>query len=171
MGSLICKANPALCSAAPNIKIRKVTLPEMETATELALRRRANRTTLATHCTKVFNGTKLLPNVDGRTLWARRASELLATHLADKPDATPAEMAIIRRASVLIVELEILEAKFAAASDGADPEELERYARVASGMRRLLESVGIQRQSREVNPLDYSRQIDDVDDADEEHEP
>jgi hypothetical protein len=55
----------------------------------------------------------------------------------------------------------------AAASNGADPQELEW----SSGMRRLLESVGLQRQSREVNPLYYSRQIDDVDDADDEHEP
>jgi hypothetical protein len=64
---------------------------------------------------------------------SRRAKEV-----ADKPDATAAEAAIIRRAAVLIVELERMEKQFALTGE-ADPEALELYGRVASNMRRLLE--------------------------------
>jgi hypothetical protein len=62
---------------------------------------------------------------------------------------------------VLIVELERLERDFALAGK-ADANVLDLYGRVASNMRRLLESVGLQRRSRDVtpNPLDYARTID-----------
>jgi hypothetical protein len=69
--------------------------------------------------------------------------------LSDKPDATAAEQAIIRRAAVLTVELERLERQFALAGE-ADPETLELYGRVASNMRRMLEAVGLERCSRTV---------------------
>jgi hypothetical protein len=53
---------------------------------------------------------------------------------------------------VLTVELERLEAKFAVAGE-ATPEDIDLYARVASNMRRLLESVGIKRRARDVEDL------------------
>jgi hypothetical protein len=115
------------------------------------------------------NGSKLLPGVDGRSLWARRAGEVLAAQLSEKPDATAAEQAIIRRAAVLIVELERLEQQFALAGE-ADPETLVLYARVAANMRRLLESVGLQRRAPTVPlplPLEYAASIDDPDDEGE----
>jgi hypothetical protein len=68
--------------------------------------------------------------------------------LSDKPDATAAEQAIIRRAAVLTVELERLERQFALAGE-ADPETLELYGRVAGNMR-MLEAVGLERRSRTV---------------------
>ena len=77
----------------------------------------------------IANG-RLLPGIDQRSTWCRRAKECLAEHLADKPDATAAEQAIIRRAAVLIVELERMEAKFALAGE-ADPEMLAVYASAA----------------------------------------
>jgi hypothetical protein len=119
---------------------------------------------------KVANGTKLLPGIDGRSVWARRASEVMAAHLADKPGASAAEEAIIRRAAVLVVELEIMEAKFAMAENGANPNTLDLYARVAANMRRLLESVGLQRRARDVtpNPLDYARAVEQPQDGERE---
>jgi hypothetical protein len=99
--------------------------------------------------TRMTNGTALLPGVDGRLLWVRRCKEILASHLSDKPDATAAEQAIIRRAAVLIVELERLERQFALAGE-ADPETLDLYGRVAGNMRRLLESVGLDRRALDV---------------------
>jgi hypothetical protein len=71
--------------------------------------------------------------------------------LSDTPDASAAERSIIRRASVLTVELERLERQFALAGE-ADPAQLDLYARVAANMRRLLESVGLQRRARDVGP-------------------
>ena len=97
----------------------------------------------------ITNGSCLLPGVDGRSPWVRRCKDVLAAHLSDKPNATAAEQAIIRRAAVLIVELERLERQFALAGE-ADPEMLELYGRVAGNMRRMLEAVGLERCSRTV---------------------
>jgi hypothetical protein len=62
-----------------------------------------------------------------------------------------------------------MEAKFASAN-GADGEELERYARIASSMRRLFESVGLGRRAKELSPLQYAAAVDrdDVDLDDDE---
>jgi hypothetical protein len=57
----------------------------------------------------------------------------------------------VRRCAVLITELERREQKFAL-SEGATDEQLDTYARVAGNLRRLLESVGLQRRPREVLP-------------------
>jgi hypothetical protein len=99
----------------------------------------------------IANG-RLLPGVDQRSTWCRRAKECLAEHLAEKPNASAGEQAIIRRASVLIVELERMERQFALAGE-ADLFQLEVYARVSSSMRRLLEAVGLRRRPRDVTTL------------------
>jgi hypothetical protein len=65
--------------------------------------------------------------------------------------ASEAEKAIVRRACTLIVELERLEAKFAK-HGGAKLWELAAYQRASNTMRRLLESVGLQRRSRDITP-------------------
>jgi hypothetical protein len=99
---------------------------------------------------RITNGA-LLPGIDQRSAWVRRCKDVIASHLSDIPDATAAERSIIRRASVLTVELERLERQFALAGE-ADPETLDLYGRVAGNMRRLLESVGLERRARDVSP-------------------
>src|SRR6516225_8300521 len=73
---------------------------------------------------RVANGSAWLTGVDGRSSWVRRFRDCLGDHLSDIPDASSAERSIIRRASVLEVELERLETKFAqqgeASSDDLD---------------------------------------------------
>jgi hypothetical protein len=103
---------------------------------------------------QVTNG-RLLPNVDGRSTWARRCRDLIGLHVADKggdASVSEAERAIIRRAAVLITELEIMEARFAVSDGASDIAELDAYQRAANSLRRLLESVGIQRRARDVTP-------------------
>jgi hypothetical protein len=100
---------------------------------------------------RVSNGSALLPNVDGRNVWARRCRDLIADHLSDKPDASIAERSIIRRAAVLTTELEQLEVKFALAGE-AEPHQLELYQRTANSLRRLLESVGLERRAKTIVP-------------------
>lgn len=65
--------------------------------------------------------------------------------------ASEGEKAIIRRACVLITELERMEAGFAIRGH-AELGELETYQRCSSTMRRLLESVGLQRRARTIGP-------------------
>ena len=113
---------------------------------------------------RVANGSALLPGVDGRSAWVRRCRELIGDHIADLGGAdnvSAAERSLVRRACVLTVELERMEKQFALAGE-ASAEDLEIYARVAGNLRRLLESVGLQRRARDVtppDPLDYAREV------------
>jgi hypothetical protein len=104
--------------------------------------------------TRVTNGVELLPGVDERSLWVRRFRDVLSLHLADLGGAdntSEAEQAIARRAACLVVELEQLEQKFATqgASEGG---QLDQYQRTSNTLRRLLESLGLKRQPRDVTP-------------------
>jgi hypothetical protein len=80
---------------------------------------------------RVTNSTVLLPGVDGRSAWMRRCKDIIAAHVSDlggEDNISAAERSIIRRASVMTVELERLEAKFAAAG-GASERDLDLYIR------------------------------------------
>ena len=103
---------------------------------------------------RITNGSALLPGVDGRSPWVRRCKDVIAAHLSDlggEDNTSAAERSIIRRASVLTVELERLEARFALAEQ-ASPEDLDLYQRTAGNLRRLLEAVGLQRRPRNLTP-------------------
>ena len=104
---------------------------------------------------QITNGKRLLQGVDGRNPWIRRCKDIIAMHMSDlggEDNTSAAERSIIRRASVLTVELERIEAKFAVAGE-ADPDELDIYARIAANLRRMLETVGIQRRAKPVPSL------------------
>jgi hypothetical protein len=98
---------------------------------------------------------QLLPGLDGRSAWVKRCRELIAAHLADLggiDNTSAAERSIIRRAAVLTTELEQLEVRFATAGE-ASADDLDAYQRCANSLRRLLESVGLQRRARNVTPM------------------
>jgi hypothetical protein len=110
---------------------------------------------------------QLLPGIDGRSWWTRRARELIASYISDLGGAanvSAAERGIIRRIAVLQIELERLEFRFAMLPDdvAADPNDIDLYQRTAGGFRRLLETVGIKRQPRDItpDPLDYARSLE-----------
>jgi hypothetical protein len=103
----------------------------------------------------VTNGTTILPGVDGRSSWVRRLRDLVALHVNDlggDSNVSEAERAIIRRACVLITELERMEHDFALAQGAPGLAELEIYQRLSNTMRRLLESTGLKRRARDVTP-------------------
>jgi hypothetical protein len=99
---------------------------------------------------RITNGSLFAPprvkelSADGRSAWVRRMRDVLEAHLDDVPNATAAERSIIRRASVLTVELERLEAKFATAGEASE-RDLDLYQRTAGNLRRLLEAIGLRR--------------------------
>jgi hypothetical protein len=104
--------------------------------------------------TKITNGVRILPNVDGRTFWVRRFRDVNALHLSDlggSGQVSEAEQSIVRRAALLTVELERLEMLFAEAG-AAEPKQLDAYQRCANTLRRLLQTVGLQRRQRDVTP-------------------
>jgi hypothetical protein len=102
----------------------------------------------------VTNGSQLLAGCDHRSARMRRLKDLIGGHVADlggRDLISEAEFCLVRRAAILTLELELLEAKFEA-NDGAKVQELECYQRVASSLRRLLESLGFRRRQRDVTP-------------------
>jgi hypothetical protein len=87
---------------------------------------------------------------DMRKAWSRRFFDILDAHLADLggPDAvSEAELSIVRRASVLELELERLEAGFA--QEAPAERTLDTYSRVSGQLRRLLETVGLSRRQKD----------------------
>ena len=102
----------------------------------------------------VTNGAVLLADVDGRSTWARRARDLINEHLGDiggLDQTSAAERSLVRRASVIEVELERLETKFALANQ-ASADDLDLYVRASGNLRRLLEALGLQRRAKNITP-------------------
>jgi hypothetical protein len=95
---------------------------------------------------RITNGTELLPGIDHRCLWARRFHDLnglLTIDLGNPRSMSEAQRALVRRASALCVELELMEVRFA--RDGSTAEELEVFQRCTNSLRRLLECLNIHR--------------------------
>jgi hypothetical protein len=114
----------------------------------------------------ITNGSRLLEDVDGRSAWARRLRDLIADHVSDlggEAALSSAERALVRRASMLCLQLELLESKFAQNDGGeASPKQLEAYARATGHLRRVLETTGLQRRSRDVTPDHSGGRFDDL---------
>jgi hypothetical protein len=103
---------------------------------------------------RITNGDHFLPGVDGRSTWVRRARDVHGMLITDKGGAeavSVAETLIMRRAAVLESELERLELIFAKAGK-AEPSELCLYQTCANAQRRLLETIGLERRSRDITP-------------------
>src|SRR5215217_2361341 len=105
---------------------------------------------------RVTNGKDLLPDIDHRSTWVRRFRDVLALHLADlggEDRVTAAEKALARRAACLVVELEQMERAFAL-QGCSEACQLTEYGRASNTLRRLLESLGLQRRPKDVTPID-----------------
>jgi hypothetical protein len=101
---------------------------------------------------KVANGTVLLPGIDGRSMWARRAKELLAAHIQDlggPSNVSEAERALCKRCAVLVTELERREACFARDGEVSD-QALSIYQTTVNTLRRTFETLGLQRRAKDV---------------------
>jgi hypothetical protein len=100
---------------------------------------------------KLTNGTRLLPTIDHRSIWARRFSDLnhafradLGATDCDDSLLSEGQRALVRRASALCVELEAMEIRFAR-NKGAKPDELDVFQRAVNSLRRIIESLGTHR--------------------------
>lgn len=90
---------------------------------------------------------------DPNSAWSRRFTDVIASHLSDLGGVSAtsvAEQSIVRRTATLTVELERLEASFAVAAPEASA--LDLYQRTANSLRRLLESIGLERRAKDVTP-------------------
>jgi hypothetical protein len=103
---------------------------------------------------RTTNGSVVLPNVDGRTLWVRRLYDLIASITQDMggDDAiSESERSIIRRIATQTVAIEKLEAQFALDGE-ADDRKLDLHQRLSNTLRRNQEALGLKRRSRDITP-------------------
>jgi hypothetical protein len=97
----------------------------------------------------VTNGRRLFVDGDGNSAWSRRFRDLVAQHEADLGDQLSAvQLSLVRRAATIEVELEHREGEL---SRGV-PVDLDAYARAAGHLRRLLETLGIERRANTAVP-------------------
>jgi hypothetical protein len=102
----------------------------------------------------ITSGRQLFIHGDPNSAWSRRFHDLLVSHVSDVSpqgaDAlSAAQLGLIRQATSLECELERLQARL---SRGEEVN-LEAFARTAGHLRRLWETLGLERRAKEVNDM------------------
>jgi hypothetical protein len=109
----------------------------------------------------VTNGARLFVEGSGTSAWSRRYADLIAGHCRDmgsRDMLSEAQFSLIRRAAAIECELEVLEGRLSR----GEQVDLDSFGRGASHLRRLLESLGLERRPRNVTPPsieDYARHV------------
>jgi hypothetical protein len=102
---------------------------------------------------RVSNGSCLTYG-DNRSAWARRTKDLIAEFISDLggvDNTSAGERALVRRAAVLTVELEHIEARLSTRGK-ATADEFSAYQSGSNALRRILVSIGIKRRAKNVTP-------------------
>jgi hypothetical protein len=97
----------------------------------------------------VTSGRKLFVNGDPNSAWARRFHDLVRGHVMDaggRDMISEAQFALCKRAAALECELEQLEGRL---SQG-EQIDLDSYGRAASHLRRILETLGLERRAVDI---------------------
>jgi hypothetical protein len=100
---------------------------------------------------RVGNGKVLLPMTDGRSLTARRFQDLyedIAGDLGGLDLLSEGQKQLIRRAATLSAESERQEAEWA----NGRPFDLPLYSTTSNCLRRIFETLGLERRSRDCTP-------------------
>jgi hypothetical protein len=122
--------------------------------------RQRKRTSLGMHAFRscLTNGTSIfaIKSLDKRSRFARRYRDCIAAYVSDLggiENVSFAEQTLLRRASMLICQLEWQESQFAKDQEGvASPEQLTIYLQALNSLRRVVETLGLQRRPRDVTP-------------------
>jgi hypothetical protein len=99
----------------------------------------------------VTSGRKLFVAGDPNSAWSRRYHDLVVAHVNDlggRDVLSEAQLSLIRRASTIECELEQLDGMLSLGK----PVDLDAYGRVSGHLRRLFETLGIDRVPRDVTP-------------------
>ena len=98
----------------------------------------------------VTNGERAFVLGNGCSPWARRQRDLIALHIADlggEERLSENQLSLCRRAATLETELEMLEGQLSLGKVA----DLDLYNRLSGNLRRILESLGLERVARPVN--------------------
>lgn len=109
-----------------------------------------------TRRSRVTNGRSLYVTLqDNNSVVARRLRDLISLHVSDLggPDAiSESEKALVRRASMLILQCELLEQRWAVNGGEASDKSLNTYQKTTGALRRVLQTLGLGRRARDVTP-------------------
>ena len=100
----------------------------------------------------ITSGRKLFVEGDPNSAWSRRYHDLVVGHISDlggRDLLSEAQLSLIRRASAIECELERLDAALSL----GEAVDLDSYARATSHLRRLFETLGLERRPREVGEV------------------
>jgi hypothetical protein len=125
-----------------------VSAVEAETSVQDHPRARAKRPRSA-----VTSGRKAFIAGDPNSAWARRFHDLVQGHISDlggRPIVSEARFALCKRAAGLECELEQMEGRMSLGEEI----NLDSYGRAASHLRRILETLGLERKARDVTLID-----------------
>jgi hypothetical protein len=97
----------------------------------------------------VTSGRQQFITGNPNSAWARRFHDLVLGHISDlggRSNISEAQFALCKRAAGLECELEQLEGRMSL----GEAVDLDRYGRAGSHLRRMLESLGLERRARDV---------------------
>jgi hypothetical protein len=99
----------------------------------------------------VTSGRAMFVNGDPNSAWARRFHDLASAHAVDLGGAdrlSSSQLSLIRRCAAIQCELERMEARLSR----GESVDLDVFTRTASHLRRIFETLGIERKPRNVTP-------------------
>jgi hypothetical protein len=100
---------------------------------------------------RTTNGTALLPDVDGRSVIARRLKDITSAILADQGGAeqcSESRLQLVRRFAAAAVLAEQMESRLA----NGEQIDVQEYALLCSTLTRLAQRIGIERRAKDVTP-------------------
>lgn len=101
------------------------------------------------------NGKHVLQDIDHRSAEMRRLRDLLSSHVSDlggEANISHSERLLVSRASMLSLLAEMQERGFVKANMVVKAAELDQYVRVVNTLRRLCETLGLQRRQKDITP-------------------
>jgi hypothetical protein len=101
----------------------------------------------------VTSGRKLFVEGNPNSAWARRFADLVKGHVSDlggRSNMSEAQFALVKKAAALETETEQLEGRMSLGEEV----DLNTYGRAASHLRRILETLGLERKARDALTLD-----------------
>src|SRR5262249_1333219 len=150
-----CRCLPVTCTcqvtATPAHFWRRVTLEGNENAVETLGVRSDTKPLPRRQRSAVTNGRRLFVEGDGNSAWSRRYRDLVAGHGVDPGGSdvlSEAQISLIRRASTIELELEQLEGRLSR----GEPVDLDVFTRSASHLRRIFETLGVERRAKDITP-------------------
>jgi hypothetical protein len=134
----------------------------METRSETVSRPRRDREAIERRPNKqrsaVSNGKRMFVEGDGRSPWSRRYYDLIAAHVADmggRSNLSEAQLALIKRAATLEVELEQMEGKLSL----GETIDLDVFGRATGNLRRVWDSLGLKREPKDITAESDERRL------------